>query len=113
MVGSPSSHKVAYAGSKNRHMVGLLARDRYIFGDDTHTGEVLYVAKSYMWVRPLGPLPFEVETVLSEASEFDHMLYVAMADIEEDGLVLDVGTKVLFKCYKDHKGVGGCEVTSA
>ena len=78
-----------------------------------HTGEVLFVAKSYEYVRPLGPLPCEVETVLSEASERDRMLYVAMADIEEDCLVLDVGTKVLFKCYKDHKGVGGCEITSA
>ena len=66
-----------------------------------------------MYVRPLGPLPCEVETVLSEASEGDHQLYVAMSDIVEDGLVLDVGTKVLFKCYKDHTGVGGCEVTSA
>ena len=51
--------------------------------------------------------------MLSEASKGDHQLYVAMSDIVEDGLVLDVGTKVLFKCYKDHKGVGGFEVTSA
>ena len=50
---------------------------------------------------------------LFETSEDDRKLYVAMADIEEDGLVLDVGTKVLFKVYKDHTGVGGCEVTSA
>ena len=90
-----------------------MASDRYIIGDDTHTGEVLHVAKSYVWVRPLGPLPSEVETELSEASEDDRRLYVAMADIAEDGLVLDVGAKVLFKFYKDHTGVGGCEVTSA
>ena len=91
----------------------LLAKDSNIIGDDLHTGEVRNVAKSYVWVRPLKPLPVEVETVLSEASEGDHQLYVAMSDIVEHGLVLDVGTKVLFKCYKDHSGIGGCAVTSA
>ena len=36
-----------------------------------------------------------------------------MAEIVEEGLVPVVGTKVLFKLYKDHTGVRGCEVTSA
>ena len=66
-----------------------------------------------MLVRPLGPLPFEVETAFSEASEVSRVLLVATDDIEEDGLVLVVGTKVLFKCYKDHSGIGGCAVTAA
>ena len=71
------------------------------------------MARSHMWIRPLGPLPSEVETVLSEASEGGRRLYVAMADVMGDGMVLDVGAKVLFKVYKDHTGVGGCEVISA
>ena len=89
-----------------------VARDDYIIGDDTHIGDVLHVARSYMWIRPLGPLPSEVETELSEASEGGRKLYVAMADVIEDGMVLDVGTKVIFKVYKDHTGVGGFNVTS-
>ena len=89
-----------------------VARDDYIIEDDTHIGEVLHVARSYMWIRPLGPLPSEVETVLSEASEGGRKLYLAMADVEEV-MVLFVGTKVVFKVYKDHTGVGGCEVISA
>ena len=91
----------------------LLAKDRNIIGDDLHTGEVRHVAKSYVWVRPLGPLPSEVEAKLSEESEDELKLYAALADIVEDDLVLDVGTKVLFMIYKGNKGFGGCEVTSA
>ena len=64
-----------------------------------------------MWIRPLGPLPSEVETELSEAAEGGRKLYVAMADVEEV-MALFVGTKVAFKVYKDHTGVGGCNVTS-
>ena len=93
--------------------VKLSAGDRNIIGEDFDTGEVLQVAKSYAWVRPCGPLPFVVEEKLSEASEDKRRLYVAMADIEEDGLVLKVGTMVLFRPYIGSKGVGGCEVTSA
>ena len=66
-----------------------------------------------MWIRPLGPLPSEVETELSEASEGGRRLYVAMADVMVDGMVRDVGAKVIFKVYKDHTSVGGCEVISA
>ena len=88
------------------------ARDDYIIGDDAYIGEVLHVARDYMWIRPLGPLPSEVATELSEAAEGGRKLYVAMADVEEDRMVLFVGTKVVFKVYKDHTGVGGCNVTS-
>ena len=112
--GRRRSHMVSSAGSVDRQSAHrTLSRDRYIIGDDAHFGEVLHVAVSCVWVRPLGPLPSEVETELSEASEDGRRLYVAMADIAEDGLVLDVGAKVVFKFYKNHTGVGGCEVTSA
>ena len=64
-------------------------------------------------VRPHEPLPFEAESDFSEASEDSRTLFVAMDDVKEDGLVLDVGTKVLFKYCMDQMGVKGCEVTSA
>ena len=110
---------VAGAKSKGQSMpftpavARLSARDRKIIGDDMHTGEVLHVAKSYLWVRPLGPLPLVVETEFSKCSEDDRKLYVARSDIAEAGLVLKVGTLVLFKCYKDQRGIGGCEIISA
>ena len=47
------------------------------------------------------------------AFEDEPKIYVAMADIAEDGLVLAVGTMVLFRPYISCKGVGGCEVISA
>ena len=58
-------------------------------------------------------MPPVMETELSKVSEDDRKIYVAMYDIAEDGLVLNVSTMVLFKCYKDQKGIGGCEITSA
>ena len=94
----------------------LSARDRKIIWDDLHIGKVLHVAKSYLWVRPLGPMPSVMETELSKVSEDDRKIYVAMSDIAEAGLVLKVGTMVLFKCYIDQRrteGCGGCEVVSA
>ena len=96
--------------------VKLSAGDRNIIGEDFDTGEVLQVAKSYAWVRPCGPLPSEVERVFARAVrafEDEPKIYVAMADIAEDGLVLAVGTMVLFRPYISCKGVGGCEVITA
>ena len=49
----------------------MLTRDRNIIGDSTRTGEVLFVARSGLRVRPLGPLPPEVEAELSVTSEDD------------------------------------------
>ena len=84
----------------------LLAGDRNIIGVNWHTGEVRHVAKSYMWVRPLGPMPSEILSELSQDSEGELKLYVSTADIVEDGLVLVAGTMVLFQLYKGSKGVG-------
>ena len=99
-------------------------------GDDTHAGEVLHVAKSYAWVKPLGRVPPEIEAKLSAMNAemracaverkqpfcggaTDTVVYVAFADIKDNNLVLEVGKLVLFKFWQDSRGVGGCEVTSA
>ena len=97
----------------NGHKAPVWAFDRIVLTDEVHTGEVLHVAEGYVLVRPHEPLPFEAESDLSEASEDSRTLFVAMDDVKEDGLVLDVGTKVLFKYCMDQMGVKGCEVTSA
>ena len=107
------------------------APGRSFCGDDTHAGEVLHVAKSYAWVKPLGRVPPEIKAKLSamnaemraDAVErkqpfcggaTDTVVYVAVADIKENDLVLEVGKLVLFKLYQDSAGsIGGCEVTSA
>ena len=44
---------------------------------------------------------------------FDNVIWVAVADIKEDKLVFELGTKVFFKLYHDKCIVGDCEVTSA
>ena len=64
-------------------------------------------------VRPLGPLPLEVEAELSLTSGDGCWLYVAEDDIDEEGLVPFVGMKVLFKLCKGRTGFGGYVVTSA
>ena len=87
--------------------------DRFFFWDEMHTGEVLHVSEDFALVWPLGPLPSEVESAISMASEGGRRLLVLLEDVEEDGLVLYVCTKVRFKCYKDHSGVGAHQVTSA
>ena len=88
------------------------------------------VARSYAWVTPLGPVPFEMKAKLSEmnlemrASEAevgrqfcggvtDDLIFVALSDIEEDGLALKKGMIVLFRIYQDNRGVQGCMVTSS
>ena len=43
----------------------------------------------------------------------DNVIWVAVADIKEDKLVLELGMKVLFELYQDKCIVGGCEVISA
>ena len=40
-------------------------------------------------------------------------LFVALADIEEDGLALNTCMVMLFKIYQDNRGVQGCMVTSS
>ena len=65
-----------------------------------------------MIVRSLGPLPFGVEAELFANSVDGRTLYMDMADIMEEGFVPVVGAKVLFRLYRHHTGVRGCEVTS-
>ena len=40
-------------------------------------------------------------------------LYAATADIAENNVSAEAGAKVLFKIYRDNKGIGVCEVASA
>ena len=88
------------------------------------------MARSYAWVTPLGPVPFEMKAKLSEmnlemrASEAevgrqfcggvtDDLIFVALSDIEEDGLALNTCMMMLFKSYRDNRGVQGCMVISS
>ena len=80
-----TDHMVSPAGSVDRQRLHIGEARDYIIGNDTYLGEVLHLARSYMWIRPLGPLPSEVETMLSEASEGGRRLYVAMADVYGSG----------------------------
>ena len=123
-------HDSARGASLQSPTLTNAAPERSICGDDTHTGEVLHVAKSYAWVKPLGRVPPEIEAQLSALNAemrayaverkqpfcggaTDAVVFVAVADIKENDLVLEVGKLVLFKFYQDSRSVGGCEVTSA
>ena len=97
----------------SRVKANLSAGDRSIIGEDFVTGEVLQVAKSYAWVRPCGCLPSVFLNSAKLDKEGEPMVYVALADVAQVGLVLTVGTPVLFRPYICPKGVGGCEVISA
>ena len=77
-------------------------------------GVVAHVAASHAWVQPLGPVPFEMKAKLSainselRAGEAERgcqfccsvtnvVMYVALADVEENSLVLKPGMIVLFQ----------------
>merc|ERR1712151_717995 len=49
----------------------------------------------------------------ASAESSEDLIFVSVADVEEEGLILKRGTKVKFRLYTDTKGVGGCEVESA
>ena len=109
---------------------------RMLVNDTYFTGEVVSRGKFFCWVLPQSPpIPASVLPELKKMNdEFrskstenadgkkarpfangteGNVVYVAMNDIEEDGLKLSEGTAVRFKLYTDSKGVGGCEVVSA
>ena len=90
----------------------LVVGDRQFVDEALVTGEVMKVAKSYAWVRPCGYLPSVFHYDVRIDQEGEPMVYVALADVAQDGLVLTVGMLVLFRPYICPKGVGGCEVES-
>ena len=85
--------------------------DEFLVTD--YEGKVMKVAKSYAWVRPCGCLQPVFLNRAKRDIEGEPMVYVALADVAQVGLVLTVGTLVLFRPYICPKGVGGCEVESA
>ena len=94
-------------------MAFLAVGDREFVDEVLETGVVMKVAKSYAWVRPCGHLMSVFLNRAKRDIEGEPMVYVALADVAQVGLVLTVGTLVLFRPYICPKGVGGCEVESA
>ena len=98
---------------------------RDIVGAGTHTGEIIHVAKSYAWIKPIGPVPPELQAPLSASNKemraaakecggfTGYFVFIAVTDIVDDDLVLEMGMKVSYKFYQDRWSVGGCEVTTA
>ena len=96
-------------------------KNRSGIGAGAHTGEVIYMAKSFVYVKPAEPVPAEVQAPLAacntriSASNIDRGLpsnrvFILVADIVDDNLVLEVGMKVSFKFYQDPHDVGGYEL---
>ena len=86
--------------------------DRQFLDDSLEDGVVVKVAKKYAWVRPCGSLPPVFYDHAKLDNEREPMVYVAVADVVEDGFALSIGAQVLFRPYLGPKGVGGCEVES-
>ena len=77
------------------------------------------MARSCCNVKAGGALPYAVRCGRVDDDYLDKALDglahaeswpSALTDVEEDDLVLEAGTKVIFKIYWDGKGVGACEV---
>merc|ERR1719162_1428330 len=119
-----------------KHASKIEQEMRMLVNDTYYTGEVVSSGKFFCWVLPQSPpIPASVMPELkkmndefrAKASENTdgkkarpfaggcegNVVYVALADIEEETLKINEGTAVRFKLYTDSKGVGGCEVISA
>ena len=99
----------AEALEKQRLVVG----DLQFLDDSLEDGVVMKVAKKYAWVRPCGYLPLVFHNRAKRDNEGEPMVYVALTDVAEVGLVLTVGANVVFRPYICPKGIGGCEVETA
>jgi len=113
-----------------RHAKRVEAEERKVVTEGLLEGEVVQRAKWHAWLKPkdLSALPEEAMGKVKEMNdEFrskategrtfcggteDLVLYLAVADIAEDSLVLRPGLAVKFKVYVDNKGVGACDVIS-
>jgi len=113
-----------------RHSARIEKEERKVLTEEFIEGEVVQRAKWHAWLKPKDPeqIPVECREALKEMNaafrakvtdgrafcggiETD-VIYLAVADIKEDGLVLRSGLPVKFKVYSDNKGIGACEVVS-
>uniref|UniRef100_A0A7S2LJT7 CCHC-type domain-containing protein n=1 Tax=Zooxanthella nutricula TaxID=1333877 RepID=A0A7S2LJT7_9DINO len=116
--------------SAERHAKRVEEEERKIVTDSHLEGEVLQRAKWHAWIKPKNPsaVPEDVMSKIKEMNDAfrakvtegrnfcggteDQVVYLAVADIAEDSLVLRPGLAVKFKLYVDNKGVGACDVIS-
>mmetsp|Transcript_59307 Transcript_59307/g.125680 ORF Transcript_59307/g.125680 Transcript_59307/m.125680 type:complete len:182 (+) Transcript_59307:67-612(+) len=112
-----------------RHVERTETEERKVLTADLIEGEVLQRARRHAWVKPKDPsqIPEECKAKLKEMNdEFRakvtdgrtfcggaEVLYLTVADIAEEKLLLTPGLAIKFKVYMDTKGVGCCEVVSA
>lgn len=113
-----------------RHNKRVTEEERKVLSEDHIEGEVIQRAKWHAWIKPkdIEQVPKEAREKLAEMNESfrakvtdgrafcggveGDVLYLAVADISEEKLVLRANLPVKFKVYVDNKGVGACEVIS-
>jgi len=115
-----------------RHAERVEKEERKVLDDDILLeGTIVQRAKWHAWIQPKDPsaIPEDLRQKLSDMNktfrekatdnrsfcgglEAD-VIYLAVADIKEQGLVLRPGLSVKFQLYEDLKGVGACAVVSA
>ena len=105
---------------------------RTIVGKGAHTGEIPRVTKSYACIKLHEPVPSEIQATLSawnkelRTTEAERgrkfcdgaagkIIFMNVADIEDDDLVLEAGMQVFFKLYLDRRsfgnpGFGDCKI---
>merc|ERR1719276_506757 len=133
---TPEEIEAAKEKRAERHAEKIEKEMRMLVSDTYFTGEIVSRGKFFCWVLPQSPpIPASVLPELKKMNdEFrakseqntdgkkvrpfangaeGNVVYIAMADIEEEDLKISEGTAVRFKLYTDSKGVGGCEVVSA
>lgn len=113
-----------------KHEKRIEDEERQVLTQDRIKGEVVQRAKWHAWIKPenSSEIPAEAREKLAEMNtafrakvtdgrsfcggvEGD-VLYLAVADIAEEKLVLRAGLVVEFKVYVDNKGVGACDVVA-
>lgn len=113
-----------------KHEKRIAEEERQVMTEVHVEGEVVQRAKWHAWIKPkdASQLSEEIREKMAEMNsgfrskvtdgrEFcggveEDVLYLAVADIAEDKLVLRPGLNVKFKVYVDNKGVGACDVIS-
>mmetsp|Transcript_15419 Transcript_15419/g.33763 ORF Transcript_15419/g.33763 Transcript_15419/m.33763 type:complete len:184 (+) Transcript_15419:62-613(+) len=114
-----------------RHTERTQTEERKVLTSERIEGEVLQRARRHAWVKPkdASQIPEECKAKLKEMNdEFrakvtdgrafcggveGEVLYLTVADITEEKLLLTPGLPIKFKVYMDTKGVGACDVVSA
>lgn len=111
-----------------KHEKRIAEEERKVLSENHIEGEVIQRAKWHAWIKPkdVSQLSEEVREKMAEMNSAfrakvtdgrafcggveGDVLYLAVADISEDKLVLRAGLQVKFKVYVDNKGVGACDV---